>query len=77
MSLAQAVFFDRDGTLMEEVGYCASPELVRVFPGVPEALRNLKQPVSTSLLLPTRAASPAACLPWNNTKLFRRSFSGK
>ena len=38
----RAVFFDRDGTLMEEVEYCADPALVRVFPGVPEALRRLK-----------------------------------
>jgi D-glycero-D-manno-heptose 1,7-bisphosphate phosphatase len=38
----RAVFFDRDGTLMEEVEYCADPARVRVFPGVPAALRRLK-----------------------------------
>jgi len=38
----RAVFFDRDGTLMEEVYYCADPALVRVYPGVSEALRRLK-----------------------------------
>jgi D-glycero-D-manno-heptose 1,7-bisphosphate phosphatase len=43
MSRARAVFFDRDGTLMEEVHYCGDPARVRVFPGVPEALRKLKQ----------------------------------
>jgi histidinol-phosphate phosphatase family protein len=43
MTGAPAVFFDRDGTLMEEVQYCADPALVRVYPGVPEALRKLKQ----------------------------------
>ena len=42
MSRARAVFFDRDGTLMEEVHYCGDPARVRVFPGVPEALRKLK-----------------------------------
>ncbi len=41
--LRRAVFFDRDGTLMEEVHYCADPALVRVFPGVPESLRTLKE----------------------------------
>lgn len=40
--MRQAVFFDRDGTLMEEAGYCARPSQVRVFPGVGEALRALK-----------------------------------
>ena len=39
---ARAVFFDRDGTLMEEVHYCGDPTKVVVFPGVPEALRKLK-----------------------------------
>jgi D-glycero-D-manno-heptose 1,7-bisphosphate phosphatase len=38
----RAVFFDRDGTLMEDAHYCGDPARVRVFPGVPEALRRLK-----------------------------------
>jgi len=38
-----AVFFDRDGTLMEEVHYCADPAQVKVYAGVSEALRALKQ----------------------------------
>jgi len=42
MSGRRAVFFDRDGTLMEEVQYCSDPAQVRVYPGVPEALRQLK-----------------------------------
>jgi HAD superfamily hydrolase (TIGR01662 family) len=37
-----AVFLDRDGTLMEEVCYCADPAQVRVFEGVTEALRALR-----------------------------------
>lgn len=39
---ARAVFFDRDGTLMEEVHYCGDPAQVRVYPGVSEGLRRLK-----------------------------------
>jgi histidinol-phosphate phosphatase family protein len=39
---APAIFFDRDGTLMEEVHYCSDPALVRVYTGVPEALRMAK-----------------------------------
>jgi D-glycero-D-manno-heptose 1,7-bisphosphate phosphatase len=38
----RAVFFDRDGTLMEDVNYCADPSLVRVYPGVREALARLR-----------------------------------
>ena len=37
-----AVFFDRDGTLIEEVHYCSDPSRVRLYPGVPEALAKLK-----------------------------------
>ena len=37
-----AIFLDRDGTLMDDVGYCNDPATVRLFPGVPEALRGLK-----------------------------------
>ena len=41
--MRQAAFFDRDGTLMEETGYCSDPALVRVFPGVSDALHALKE----------------------------------
>jgi len=40
--MMRAVFFDRDGTLMEEVNYCSDPNQVKVFPGVREALGRLK-----------------------------------
>ena len=42
MSGARAVFFDRDGTLMEDAHYCGDPGKVRVYPGVPLALQKLK-----------------------------------
>jgi D-glycero-D-manno-heptose 1,7-bisphosphate phosphatase len=42
MSGRPAVFWDRDGTLMEEVHYCGDPAKVRLFPGVPAALQGLK-----------------------------------
>lgn len=38
----KAVFLDRDGTLMEEVHYCGDPAMVKVYAGVPEALRKFK-----------------------------------
>ncbi len=36
-----AVFVDRDGTLVKEVGYLADPADLEVLPGVPAALRAL------------------------------------
>src|SRR5580692_1962337 len=43
MSGRAAVFFDRDGTLMEEANYCGDPAQVKVYPGIPAALRALRQ----------------------------------
>jgi len=37
------VFFDRDGTLMEEVHYCNDPDSVRAFPGTEAALKSLRE----------------------------------
>jgi len=37
------VFFDRDGTLIEEVGYLRDPSAVRILPGAAEALRFLSR----------------------------------
>ncbi len=36
-----AVFLDRDGTLIQEMGYLSDPEAVELLPGVGRALRNL------------------------------------
>ena len=41
-ALSPAVFVDRDGTIMKDCDYCSDPKDVRIFPGVPEALRRLK-----------------------------------
>ena len=41
-ALSPAVFLDRDGTMMEDCDYCSDPKDVRIFSGVPEALRSLK-----------------------------------
>lgn len=39
MNLWPAIFFDRDGTLNEEVGYLCDPSDLRLLPGVAEAVR--------------------------------------
>ena len=40
--LSPAVFIDRDGTIMEDTDYCSDPKDVRIFTGVPDALRRLR-----------------------------------
>ncbi len=39
----RAIFLDRDGTLIHDVGYLNNPQQVRLFPGVGEALNELSQ----------------------------------
>jgi D-glycero-D-manno-heptose 1,7-bisphosphate phosphatase len=38
-----AVFFDRDGTLIRDVGYLSRPSQIHVYQGVYKALRKLKR----------------------------------
>lgn len=38
----RALFFDRDGTLIEDRDYLHKPEEVVIFPGAPEALKKLQ-----------------------------------
>src|SRR6266704_6481550 len=40
--LFPAVFFDRDGTIMQDADYCSDPKQIQIFPGVSESLRRLK-----------------------------------
>lgn len=42
MTLARAVFFDRDGTLIVDHGYLSSPEQVEFVPGAIEVLQALQ-----------------------------------
>jgi len=39
----KAIFLDRDGTLMHDVGYCADPAQVQLLEGVTELLPKLKE----------------------------------
>jgi len=43
MSAQRAIFLDRDGTLIVDVGYPRDPELVELLPGVEEVLRPLQR----------------------------------
>ena len=42
MSGDPAVFLDRDGTLIDDVGYISDPQDVRLVPGAADALRALR-----------------------------------
>lgn len=40
---SRAVFLDRDGTLVDELGYLARPEDLRLLPGAAEGVRRLNE----------------------------------
>ena len=42
MSTRRAVFVDRDGVLIREVNHLTAPSQIEILPGVPEALRRLR-----------------------------------
>jgi D-glycero-D-manno-heptose 1,7-bisphosphate phosphatase len=42
MDRRRAVFLDRDGTVIEDVGYLSEPDRVSLVPGAAEALRELR-----------------------------------
>jgi D-glycero-D-manno-heptose 1,7-bisphosphate phosphatase len=42
MTRKPAVFFDRDGTLTEEVGYVNHPSLLRLMPNTAEAIKRVR-----------------------------------
>ena len=39
----KAVFLDRDGTLIEDIGYMSDPEQINLLPAVPKALIELRE----------------------------------
>jgi D-glycero-D-manno-heptose 1,7-bisphosphate phosphatase len=41
-NLRPAVFLDRDGTIIDDIGYLADPAGISFYPGVPEALKRLQ-----------------------------------
>jgi len=55
-SLKPAVFFDRDGTLIEHVSYLSDPALVRLLPGAAEALIRLRSAGFVVVLVTNQSA---------------------
>jgi histidinol-phosphate phosphatase family protein len=52
----QAVFLDRDGTLIEHVHYLCDPALVRLLPGAAEAIKKLRRAGFAVVLVTNQSA---------------------
>ncbi|MBU2492989.1 MAG: HAD family hydrolase [Bacteroidetes bacterium] len=49
--LHHAVFFDRDDTLNYDPGYLGNPDLVKLFPGVPQGISKLKNELNFKIVV--------------------------
>ncbi len=54
----RAVFLDRDGTLIEDVGYIRDPDLVRLMPGVAEGLGAMRSAGFSLVVVSNQAGLP-------------------
>jgi D,D-heptose 1,7-bisphosphate phosphatase len=55
-TLRPAVFFDRDGTLIEHVSYLSDPALVRLLPGATDTLKRLRRAGFAVVLVTNQSA---------------------
>ena len=56
--LTPAVFLDRDGTLMHDTGYVGDPALVKIYPGVSEALGRLRAAGFKTIIVTNQSGIP-------------------
>ena len=49
--LHHAVFFDRDDTLNYDPGYLGNPDLVKLYPGVPQGISKLKKELNFKIVV--------------------------
>ncbi|MBI5201869.1 MAG: HAD family hydrolase [Elusimicrobia bacterium] len=50
-----AVFLDRDGTLIDEVGYLSQPEQLKIIPGAPDAVKRLRDAGAAVIIVTNQA----------------------
>lgn len=56
MTLRPAIFFDRDGTLNDEVGYLCHPDELHLLPGAAEAVRRCNEQGVLTVVVTNQAA---------------------
>lgn len=62
-SLRPAIFFDRDGTLAEEVGYAHRPEQFHIYPGAAAAVRRVNEAGWAAVLVTNQAGIARGMYP--------------
>lgn len=68
----RAVFLDRDGTIIEDVGYLRSPDDVRLLPGAADAIRRLNQHGFLAVVVTNQSGIARGLLSRNDYQLTER-----
>lgn len=75
--LHSAVFLDRDGTLIREVGYLRHPDQIELLDGVPAALRALRDGGYKTVVVTNQSAVARGWLSEAGLKQIHRSMMDK
>ena len=67
-----AVFLDRDGTLIREVGYLTRPEQIEILDGVPAAIRALREAGFKTVVVTNQSAVARGWLTESELKQIHR-----
>jgi D-glycero-D-manno-heptose 1,7-bisphosphate phosphatase len=68
-----AVFLDRDGTLIKDVGYLAEPSEIRLYRGVAQALRKLRAAGYLLFVVTNQSGVARGYFPESSVKKVHRS----
>jgi len=72
--LQRAIFLDRDGTLIHDVGYLSNPDGVVLLPGVAEALRTLSESNFLLIVVSNQSGIGRGLISWNCHRAVHRKF---
>jgi D-glycero-D-manno-heptose 1,7-bisphosphate phosphatase len=72
----EAVFLDRDGTLIEEVNYLSAPEQVRLIPGAAEAVRRVNDAGALVVVVTNQAGVARGYFPESRVTEVHARLSG-
>ncbi|MBU1109075.1 MAG: HAD family hydrolase [Candidatus Riflebacteria bacterium] len=67
--MRKAIFLDRDGTLNPDPGYISNPDDFILFPGVGEALANLKKAGYLLILITNQSGISRGLISWQQLEL--------
>jgi D-glycero-D-manno-heptose 1,7-bisphosphate phosphatase len=72
-----AVFLDRDGTLIKDVGYLAEPSGIRLYRGVAQALRKLRAAGYLLFVLTNQSGVARGYFPESSVKKVHRALQAR